>query len=87
MGREERRLLASAKEAMNDREYQDFRRRADYICLLIVSSDVPEVDIEIEKNKLRTEVEDNWPEKLRLYEMIFESRFDRLWQQWRQTDR
>ncbi len=71
---------------MSDGEYHDLQRRADYICLLIVSSDLPEVDIEIEKNKLRAEVEENWPEKLRLYEMIYESRFDRLWQQWRQTD-
>ena len=71
---------------MNDREYRDFQRRADTICMLIVSSDLPEVDIEIEKNKLRTDVEDNWPDKIRLYEMIFESRFDRLWHQWRQSD-
>ena len=74
------------RHAMNDREYRDFQQRADYICMLIVSSDLPEVDIEIEKNKLRMEVEDNWPDKLRLYEMIFESRFDRLWQQWRRAE-
>ena len=71
---------------MNDREYRDFQRRADTICMWIVSSDLPEVDIEIEKNKLRTDVEDHWPDKIRLYEMIFESRFDRLWDQWRQSD-
>jgi hypothetical protein len=71
---------------MSDPECRDFQRRADYICLLIVSSDLPEVDIEIEKNKLRTEIEENWPEKLRLYEMIFESRFERLRQQWRETN-
>lgn len=71
---------------MTDREYRDFQRRADYICLLIVSSDLPEVDIEIEKNKLRAEVEDHWPDKLRLYEMIYESRFERLWRQWRNQD-
>jgi len=69
---------------MTDLEYREFQRRADYICLLIVSSDLPEVDIEIEKNKLRAEIEDNWPDKVRLYEMIYESRFDRLWRQWRQ---
>lgn len=68
---------------MSENEYRDLRRRADVICMLIVSSDLPEIDIEIEKNKLRTDVEANWPEKLRLYEMIYESRFDRLWQQWR----
>jgi hypothetical protein len=69
---------------MTEAEYREFQRRADYICLLILSSDLPEVDIEIEKNKLRAEVEDQWPEQLRLYEMIYESRFDRLWKQWRQ---
>ena len=71
---------------MNDREYKDFQWRADTICILIVTSDLPEIDIEIEKNKLRAEVEEKWPDKLRLYEMIFESRFDRLWKQWRSTD-
>ena len=71
---------------MSEDEYRDLQRRADIICLWIVSSDLPEVDIEIEKNKLRHEVEENWPDKLRLYEMIYESRFDRLWQQWRQSN-
>jgi hypothetical protein len=71
---------------MNDREYKDFQWRADTICILIVASDLPEIDIEIEKNKLRVEVEEKWPDKLRLYEMIFESRFDRLWKQWRNND-
>ena len=71
---------------MSETEYRTLQRDADLICMLIVSSDLPEVDIEIAKNKLRAEVEDNWPDRLRLYEMIFESRFDRLWQQWRTVD-
>ena len=71
---------------MSETEYRTLQRDADLICMLIVSSDLPEVDIEIAKNKLRAEVEENWPDRLRLYEMIFESRFDRLWQQWRTVD-
>jgi len=71
---------------MSEREYRDFQRRVDAICMLILWSDLPEVDIAIERNKLRCEVEDQWPEKLSLYDMIYESRFDRLWEQWRETN-
>ncbi len=79
-------LKLTAGSMMSESEYRELQRRADLICLWIVSSDLPEIDIEIEKNKLRTEVEVNWPEQLRLYEMVYESRFDRLWRQWRQPD-
>lgn len=71
---------------MSEREYRDFQHRVDTLCMLILCSDLPEVDIAIERNKLRSEVEDNWPEQLPLYDMIFESRFERLWQQWRESD-
>jgi hypothetical protein len=71
---------------MTEREYRDLQRRADDICLLILSSDLPEVDIAIERNKLRSEIEDNFPDQLRLYDRIYESRFDRLWEQWRANE-
>jgi len=58
-------------------------RAADRICALILHSDLPEVDIAIERSKLRETVEKLFPEKLDLYEMIYESRFDRLMEQFR----
>ena len=32
---------------------RDFQRMADRVCFLILSSDLPAIDIEIEKNKVR----------------------------------
>ena len=58
-------------------------RGADRICALILYSDLPEVDIAIERAKLREAAEKLFPEKLDLYEMIYESRFDRLLSQFR----
>jgi hypothetical protein len=39
------------------------------------SSDLPAIDIEIEKNKVREFCLDLYPDRERLYEMIYESRF------------
>jgi hypothetical protein len=56
---------------------------ADRICVLILSSDLPAIDIEIEKNKVRERCLELYPDGEELYEMIFESRFQRLWEQFR----
>ena len=57
------------------------QHRADRICVLILSTDLPEVDILLERNKLRELCEELFPGQSDWYEMIYESRFDRLWQQ------
>ncbi len=57
------------------------RREADRICTLILSSDLPEVDIAIEREKLRDLCDELFPGRGELFEMIYDSRFDRLWQQ------
>jgi nucleoside-triphosphatase len=59
------------------------QRQADRICELIVSGDVPLVDIEIQQEALRAAVARAFPEKQALYELLYESRFRRLWQQFR----
>jgi hypothetical protein len=69
--------------AMTEQAYQDLQRHANRICSLILISDYPEVDIVIKRSLLRGEIADNYPECLDLYDMIFESRFDRLWEQFR----
>jgi len=58
-------------------------RMADHVCGLIVSTDYPEVDVSIEREKVRWRCEEMFPDRLDLYEMIYESRFDRLWAQFR----
>jgi len=57
------------------------KREADRICALILSTDLPEVDILIERGKLRDLCEELFPGRSDLFEMVYESRFDRLWEQ------
>ncbi len=59
------------------------RRAADRVCCLILISDYPEIDIEIEKARVRELAEELFPTRMDLYEMIYESRFRRLWEQFR----
>ena len=56
---------------------------ADRVCVLILSSDLPVIDIEIEKNKVREFCLELYPDQEQLYEMVYESRFQRLWDQFR----
>lgn len=62
---------------------REVRRAAERICALILTDDYPKIDIEIEKANLKRRVRELFPDKIELYEMIYESRFRRLWEQWR----
>ena len=66
-----------------EQAYRRLQRRADRLCFLIVASDVPEREINIERLFLRTEAARLFPEKRQFYEMIYESRFRRLLTQFR----
>lgn len=68
---------------MTEQAYRSLQRRADRICSLILIGDYPEADIAVERSLLRGEVADQFPESLELYDRIYESRFDRLWEQFR----
>jgi hypothetical protein len=70
--------------ADTDQAAQELKRAAERICVLILIDDYPRIDIEIEKANLKRRVREMFPDKVRLYEMIYESRFRRLWEQWRQ---
>lgn len=61
----------------------ELQRMADRVCTLILSSDLPPIDIEIEKNKVRERCLELYPDREWLFEMIYESRFERLWEQFR----
>ena len=61
----------------------ELQRMADRVCVLILSSDLPAIDIEIEKSKVRERCLELYPDREPLYEMIYESRFQRLWDQFR----
>ncbi|MBI4343770.1 MAG: AAA family ATPase [Candidatus Omnitrophica bacterium] len=60
------------------------QRQANRICEMIVIGDVPLVDIEIQQEALRQAVARAFPGKEALYQLLYESRFRRLWQQFRQ---
>jgi hypothetical protein len=68
---------------VKDKLADELRRRADRIASLIVASDYPDVDIDIEILKLRRWCVENLPDRTELFEMIYISRFQRLREQFR----
>ncbi len=64
---------------------RELSNMADRVCHLILSSEYPDVDVAIEKEKVRARCEELFPDRMELYEMIYENRFQRLWDQWRET--
>ena len=59
-------------------------RISDQICNLILFSDLQWLDIQIEIEHMRDLIAQAMPQRLDLFEQLYESRFKRLWQQWRQ---
>lgn len=68
---------------METRRLRAFQRQADDVCRLILSTDLPRVDVEIRIEQLREEARRLFPGKDRLFDLVYESRFRRLWEQWR----
>ena len=65
---------------------EELQRGADRIASLILYSDLPWVDVAIEIEKLRERCMEVDPEHLDLFENLYESRFHRLWEQWREEE-
>ncbi len=61
-----------------------FQRLADGISRMILTEDYPEIDIELAKGALREECQRLFPDRMELFELIYESRFRRLWEQFRE---
>jgi len=57
------------------------QREADRIAVLILSTDLPEIDIVIQVEELRERCEELFPGRGELFEMIYASRFERLMEQ------
>lgn len=71
-------------ESVEERERaQEIQQAASWICQMILDESSAEVDIEIAKAKLRDRVAELFPDKLAVYEIIYEARFKRLWDQFR----
>ena len=67
----------------SEQAYSRFQRRVDRLSFLIVATDISVRDISIERLFLRTEAARLFPERFRFYEMLYESRFQRLVEQFR----
>ena len=65
---------------------EELKRGADRIANLILHSDLPWVDIAIEIEKLRDLCAERDPSHLDLFEQVYDSRFKRLWEQWREQE-
>jgi hypothetical protein len=72
-------------EALQQEEaaLQELRRLTDHISFLIVATDTPRVDVDIEKANVRRRCAELFPDKLHVFDLVYESRFQRLWDQFR----
>jgi hypothetical protein len=68
----------------NEQAYRDFQRHVDRLCFLIVATDCSDREIDIERLHLRVQAMHLFPDKIPLHELIYEQRFRRLREQFRQ---
>lgn len=73
--------------AEEEHAVEELKHAAERICTLILTDDYPDIDIQIEQANLKRHVRAVFPDKVEVYEMIYESRFRRLWEQWRDPSR
>ena len=62
-------------------DVEDLARRADRITSLVLYSDLPRVDIEIEIEKLRAFCRERFADRMDLFEMVYAGRWRRLREQ------
>ncbi len=75
--------MLSGTTELSQQAYRRFQHHVDRLCLLIVAGDCSDREIDIERLHLRVQAASLFPEKMRLYDMVYESRFRRLRQQFR----
>lgn len=59
----------------------ELRRRADAITWSVLYSELPRIDVEIAIGNLREWVREHLPDRLGLFEMVYESRWRRFREQ------
>jgi len=77
------RIMCNVEDA---RKGEELKRMADGVCRMILDESIPDVDVEIAISRVREKCGELFPDKLRLFEMIYESRFRRLREQFRKSD-
>jgi hypothetical protein len=65
----------------SEQAYRNFQRHVNRLCFLIVASECSDREIDIER---RVQVATLFPEKMPLYDVVYESRFRRLRQHFRE---
>jgi hypothetical protein len=73
--------LARERERLSD-----FQRRADLVSSMVLDDDLPWVDVAIAIERLRDLAEEWVPGRGDFFQMVYESRFERLRQQFRPAD-
>ena len=63
--------------------YSRFQQHVDRLCFLIVATNCSDREIDVERLHLRTQAMKLFPEKIQLYDWVYEGRFRRLRQQFR----
>jgi len=67
----------------DDESMQRLEQHANRICDMIISGETPQLDIEIQQTRLRDAVAQQFPDQPTRYALVYDSRFRRLWQQFR----
>jgi hypothetical protein len=66
-----------------EQDYRWLQRRVDRLCSLIVSSTTTDRQLRDEQFILRHQASWLFPDRMDLYDLVYESRFRRLWDQFR----
>lgn len=68
---------------LEEEKLSEIKRAQNRIAFLIMNTQYQKVDIEIEKARFKDLIKRLFPGKVHLYDLIFEPRFKRLWEQFR----
>lgn len=74
---------AARARLREERKLQELKTLVDRICFFIVSTDYQAADIKIEAANAKRRCEQLFPGKSHIFDMIYGSRFKRLWSQFR----
>ena len=78
--------LTTPAEQAEEEDLRELSRSVDYISYLIVSTDTLKVDIEIKSAELKRRCLELFPDKGHLFDLLYKSRFSRLWEQFRDAN-
>jgi hypothetical protein len=80
----ERQLFESTGRKLDEMRARGIRIEADTIVSMILRQDIPRVDVDIAIRKFREKVLGEFPGKGELFDGLYMSRFERIWQQFRE---